>query len=101
MESIIRQEDQKLENTIGQPTTTSTPKKVDGAVAKGKCEGCPSTSTAGIHTKTLDIVTVYEKKDDGAVGVQHMFRYYATEKHSSTTKVAISYVFDAKLLDQV
>ena len=101
VESVIRQEETKIANKTEQPTTTSTPKKVDDGAAEGKCQTSISTRTAGIHTKTLDVVTAYEKQDDGAVGIQRKFRYYATEKHSNTTKCAISYVFDAKLLDQV
>ena len=58
-------------------------------------------ATTGVETKTTKTLTVYEKKDDGVVGVQRKFKYYGTENDAKANKICIGYAFDAKLIKQV
>ena len=51
-----------------------------------------------VSSKTINITTTY---DDGAASIVRKFKFHETKELDKVTKCAISYVFDAKLLDSM
>ena len=80
-------------------STETAPSPINGDATDG-LNDVQRISSTGVHTKTLDVLTVYA--DVGGVeGVQRKFRFYRTEKLKENIKSIIGYVFDANLIDLV